>query len=49
MKKQYITPASTVISLHARTILAGSPANEDGDNEGNIRYSATEVSAEEAD
>ena len=36
MKKQYITPASMAISLHAHTILAGSPANEYGDNEGYI-------------
>jgi hypothetical protein len=49
MKKQYITPASKVVRVHTRTILAGSPANQYYDNQGDIRYSATEVGAEYAD
>ena len=49
MKKQYVTPATKAIRLQASTILTGSPANEYGDNQGRIRYSSTEVSAEDAD
>ena len=49
MKKLYISPASRVVRLRAHTILAGSPANSYGGNQGNIRYNPNEVSAEDAD
>ena len=49
MKKQYLSPAIMTIRLQASTILTGSPANEYSNNQGRIRYSSTEVSAEEAD
>ena len=49
MKKTYTTPLMKVINLRAHTILAGSPANEYESNEGRIRYSFTEVDAEDAD
>ena len=49
MKKLYITPVSTAISLYAPTILAGSSTNSYGGNQGNIIYNPNEVSAEDAD
>ena len=49
MKKKYITPTTTAITLRTHTILVGSPANSYGDNEGRIRYSSTEVDAKDAD
>ena len=50
MKKQYITPATTVISLRAGTILNASRENLYGNNEGKIMLNLTEeVDAGEAD
>lgn len=48
MKKKYTTPASTAISIRTASLLSDS-GNEYGDNQGNIRFSSTEVDASEAD
>ena len=49
MKKLYTTPLIKVAKVRTHTILAGSPANSYYNNQGDIRYSATEVGAENAD
>ena len=49
MKKQYTTPLVKVVKVHTHTLLAGSPENRYYNNQGDIRFSATEVSAENAD
>lgn len=48
MKRKYITPASTAISLHTTRLLMLSN-NEYYENQGKIRYSSSEVAAEDAD
>jgi len=48
MKKKYLMPISTAISLHTTRLLMIS-ANAFGDNQGKIRYSSSEVAAEDAD
>ena len=48
MKKKYITPACTAISIRTASLLSGS-GNEYYDNQGKIRFSSTEVDASEAD
>lgn len=48
MKKKYIIPACTAISIRTASLLSGS-GNEYGDNQGKIRFSSTEVDASEAD
>lgn len=49
MKKQYITPASTVVSLQTATIIATSPGNTYSNNEGFVHFDPDEVNAIEAD
>ena len=49
MKKQYITPASTVVSLQTATIIATSPGNTYGNNEGLVHFVPDEVDASKAD
>lgn len=49
MSKKYTTPACTAISVRTITMIAGSPTNEYISNEGFIRFSSTEVSADDAD
>lgn len=49
MKKQYITPASTVVSLQTATIIATSPGNTYGNNEGLVHFDPDEVDASKAD
>jgi hypothetical protein len=49
MKKKYIIPTTTAITLRTHAILVGSPTNTYGDNEGLIRFKSNEVSAENAD
>lgn len=49
MKKKYTTPASTVVSLQTATIIATSPGNTYGNNDGLIHFDDTEVDASEAD
>lgn len=48
MKRKYITPASTTISIPTTRLLMLSN-NEYYENQGKIRYSGTEVAAEDAD
>ena len=48
MKKKYLTPASKAISLHTTRLLMQSN-NEYYGNQGKIRYSSSEVAAEDAD
>ena len=48
MKKKYLTPACKAISLHTTRLLMQSN-NEYSDNQGKIRYSSSEVAAEDAD
>lgn len=48
MKRKYITPASTTISISTTRLLMIS-GNVYGDNQGIIQYSDTEVDAEDAD
>jgi hypothetical protein len=49
MKKKYITPASTVVSLQTATIIAASRTNRYYDNQGDIVYDFDPVDAEDAD
>jgi hypothetical protein len=48
MKKKYLTPTSTTISIPATHLLIQSN-NEYSANQGKIRYSSSEVAAEYAD
>ena len=48
MKKKYLTPTSTTISISATHLLMQSN-NEYYENQGKIRYSSSEVGAEDAD
>lgn len=48
MKKKYLTPTSTTISIPAIHLLIQSK-NEYSDNQGKIQYSSSEVAAEYAD
>lgn len=48
MKKKYLTPTSTTISISATHLLMLSK-NEYYDNQGKIRYSSSKVDAEDAD
>ncbi|MBR2154636.1 MAG: hypothetical protein IJ901_08505 [Bacteroidaceae bacterium] len=48
MKKKYLTPTSTTISISATHLLMQSN-NEYYNNQGKIRYSSSEVAAEDAD
>lgn len=48
MKKKYLTPTSTTISISATHLLMLSK-NEYYDNQGKIQYSSSEVAAENAD
>lgn len=49
MKKKYTTPASTVVSLQTATIIATSPGNTYGNNDGLVHFDPDEVDASEAD
>ena len=48
MKKKYLTPTSTTISISTTRLLMLSN-NEYYDNQGKIRYSSSKVDAEDAD
>ncbi len=48
MKKKYLTPACSTISIPATHLLMQSN-NEYYDNQGKIRYSSSEVDADDAD
>lgn len=48
MKKKYLTPTSTTISIPATHLLMLSN-NEYYDNQGKIQYSSSEVAAEDSD
>ena len=49
MKRQYITPATTAIGLRSKSQLLAASENEYSNNQGHVRFSATEVNAEDAD
>lgn len=48
MKKKYLTPTSTTISISTTRLLMIS-GNVYGDNQGIIQYSSSEVAAEDSD
>lgn len=48
MKKKYLTPVCTTISIPTTRLLMQSN-NKYYDNQGKIRYSSSEVAAEDAD
>ena len=49
MKQRYITPAITAVIVRTPYLMTVSPTNEYGNDYGHIRFSSTEVEANDAD
>ncbi|MBR6086421.1 MAG: hypothetical protein IKP84_00785 [Prevotella sp.] len=49
MKQRYITPAITAVIVRTPYLMTVSPTNEYGNDYGRIRFSSTEVEANDAD